>query len=317
MFTALLTIVATFAVWANRQLLDPGNWSTTSTRLLQNAEIREATANFAVDQLYANVDVTQLIGSALPKRLPPLAGPAAGALHTGAVRAANLALADARVQTLWARANLHAAQALKTVIDGGGGQVKVRGGEVTLDLASVVEALARQLGLPAGIAAKLPPSVAQVQILKSDQIGLVQDIGRGLRSLALWLSIAVPLLFALAIWSARGWRRRAVINVGYALATAGLLVLLARAVVQSQVPASLVKDASIRPAAAATVSIATSMLAEIAGELVLVGGAADHRRVAGRPRALRRRLPPRARPLPARLSRAPPVRCWSPRSRWC
>jgi hypothetical protein len=147
----------------------------------------------------------------------------------------------------------------------------VQGGVVTLDLASVVEAIARQLGLPAGIAERLPPSVAHVRILKSDQIGLVQDIGQGLRSLALWLSIAVPLLFGLAIGLAAGWRRRAVMNVGYGLATAGLLVLLARAVVQSQVPASLVADASIRPAAAATVSIATSMLAEIAGELVLVG----------------------------------------------
>src|ERR1700679_690603 len=67
--TTLLTIVATFAVWANRQLLDPGNWSTTSTRLLQNPKIRDTTANFAVDQLYANVDVAQLIGSALPKPL--------------------------------------------------------------------------------------------------------------------------------------------------------------------------------------------------------------------------------------------------------
>jgi hypothetical protein len=269
--TTLLTIVATFAVWANQQLLDPGNWSTTSTRLLQNAEIREVTANFAVDQLYANVDVTGLIGSALPKRLRPLAGPAAGALHTGAVRAASLALADARVQTLWAQANYRAAQALKTVIDGGTGPVKVQGGEVTLDLASVVEALARQLGLPAGIGAKLPPSVAEVRILKSDQIGLVQDIGRALRSLALWLSIAVPLLFGLAIALARGWRRRALMNVGFGLVTAGFLVLLARALVQSRVPASLVADASIRPAAAATVSIATSMLAEIAGELVLFG----------------------------------------------
>jgi hypothetical protein len=269
--TTLLTVVATFAVWANRQLLDPGNWSATSTRLLQNPEIRDTTANFAVDQLYANVDVAQLIGSALPKRLRPLAGPAAGALHTGAVHAARLALADARVQSLWAQANRRAAQALVTVIDGGTGPVKVQGGVVTLDLASVVEAIARQLGLPAGIAARLPPSVAHVRILKSDQIGLVQDIGRALRSLALWLSIAVPLLFGLAIGLAAGWRRRAVMNVGYGIATAGWLVLLARAVVQSQVPASLVADASIRPAAAATVSIATSMLAEIAGELVLVG----------------------------------------------
>jgi hypothetical protein len=269
--TTVLTIVATFAVWANRQLLDPGNWSATSTRLLQNAEIREATANFAIDQLYAHVDVAQLIESALPKRLQPLAGPAAGALHGPAVRAAGLALADPRVQTIWAEANRRAAQALVTVVDGGTGPVKVQGGEVTLDLASVVDAIADQLGLPAGVGAKLPPSVAQVRILKSNQIGLVQDIGRGLRNLALWLSIAVPLLFGLAIGLARGQRRRAVMNVGYGLATAGLLVLLARAVVQWRVPPALVADASIRPAAAATVSIATSMLAEIAGEMVLFG----------------------------------------------
>jgi hypothetical protein len=269
--TTLLTIVATFAVWANRQMLDPDNWSATSTRLLQNAEIREATANFAVDQLYAHVNVAQLIESALPKRLQPLAGPAAGALHGPAVRAAGLALADPRVQTVWAHANRRAAQALVTVVEGGAGPVKVQNGEVTLDLASVVDAIANQLGLPAGVGAKLPPSVAQVRILKSDQIGLVQDIGQGLRNLALWLSIAVPLLFGLAIGLARGQRRRAVMNVGYGLATAGLLVLLARAVVQWRVPPALVADASIRPAASATVSIATSMLAEIAGDLVLFG----------------------------------------------
>ncbi|MFZ0387551.1 MAG: hypothetical protein WAL22_17950 [Solirubrobacteraceae bacterium] len=269
--TTLLTIAATLAVWANRQLLDPGNWSATSTRLLQNPEIRNVTAAFAVDQLYANVDIANLIGSALPKRLRPLAGPAAGALRTGAVRAANLALADPRVQTLWARANRRAAQQLVTVVEGGKGPVKVQGGVVTLDLAPVVEAIASQLGLPAGIGARLPSSIAHVRILQSSQIGLVQDIGRGLRSLALALSIAVPLLFGLAIGLARGRRRRAVMNVGYGLATAGLLVLLGRALLQSRVPAALVPDASIRPAAAATVSIATSMLAEIAGELVLVG----------------------------------------------
>jgi hypothetical protein len=267
----LVAIVATFAVWANRQLLDPGNWTATSTRLLQNAEIRNTTANFAVDQLYAHVDIPKLIESALPERLQPLAGPAAGALHTGAVQAAKLALADPRVQSLWAQANRRAAQALVTVVEGGKGPVNVQRGVVTLDLASVVDAIGRQLGLPAGIGANLPPSVAQLRILKSSQIGLVQDIGRGLRSLALALSIAVPVLFLLAIGLARGRRRRAVMNVGYGLAAAGLLVLLARAVVQSRVPASLVADASIRPAAAAAASIATSMLAEIAGELVLVG----------------------------------------------
>jgi hypothetical protein len=269
--TTLLTIVATFAVWANRQLLDPGNWSATSTRLLQNGAISSATAEFAVDQLYAHVNVAKLIESALPKRLRPLAGPAAGALRDPAVRGAKLALADPRVQSLWAQANRRAAQALVAVVEGGKGPVKVQGDEVRLDLASVIDAIGRQLGLPAGIGAKLPPSVAQLPILKSSQIGLVQDIGRGLRRLALALSIAVPLLFGLAIALAGGQRRRTVLNVGYGIAAAGLLVLLARALVVSRVPESLVADASIRPAAGAAVSIATSMLADIAGELVVLG----------------------------------------------
>jgi hypothetical protein len=59
--TTALAVVATFAVWANRQLLNPDNWSATSTQLLQNPAVRDATANYAVDQLYANVDVAGLI----------------------------------------------------------------------------------------------------------------------------------------------------------------------------------------------------------------------------------------------------------------
>ena len=55
--TTVLAVVGIFAVWANRQMLSPTNWSNTSTKLLQNADIREATSNYLVDQLYANVNV--------------------------------------------------------------------------------------------------------------------------------------------------------------------------------------------------------------------------------------------------------------------
>ncbi len=74
--TTLLAVLAIFAVWANRQMLNPDNWANTSTKLLQNADIREATSNYLVNQLYANVNVEQELKAKLPTQLAPLAGTA-------------------------------------------------------------------------------------------------------------------------------------------------------------------------------------------------------------------------------------------------
>ena len=60
-------------------------------------------------------------------------------------------------------------------------------------------------------------------------------------------------------------------EVGIAIVAAGLVVFAARKIVESGVTNSLVKDVSNRPAASDVISIATSMLAEIAGAFVFVG----------------------------------------------
>jgi hypothetical protein len=164
--TTLLAVAGMFAVWANRQLLNPDNWSSTSTQLLQNATIRDATANYVVDRMYATVDVSALIKSGLPKSFQPLAGPAAGALRNAAVQSVKLALVRPQAQDLWARANRRAAQALVTIIDGGKGPVTVTRGVVTLDLASIVGYIAGRLGLPATVGSKLPASAANLEILR-------------------------------------------------------------------------------------------------------------------------------------------------------
>src|SRR2546429_7600090 len=86
--TTVLAVLAIFAVWANRQLLNPNNWANTSTKLLQNAKVREATSNYLVDQLYAHVNVSEELKAKLPPQLQPLAGPVAGALRSLASEAA-------------------------------------------------------------------------------------------------------------------------------------------------------------------------------------------------------------------------------------
>ena len=268
--TTILAVVAIFSVWANRQLLNPNNWANTSTSLLQRADIRTATSNYLVNQLYQNVNVAGELRSRLPPALQPIAGPVSGALRNVAVSAGERLLANPHVQDVWRLANKAAAQTLVKIVNGGSGAVHVNGGVVTLDLKALVADMASQLGLP-DISSKLPASVANLKILNSKQIGFVQDAGKALKGLALLLTIIVPLLYALAIFLARGRRRRALMEVGIAIVAAGLVVFAARKIVESGVTNSLVKDVSNRPAASDVISIATSMLAEIAGAFVFVG----------------------------------------------
>ncbi len=268
--TTVLAVAAIFAVWANRQLLNPKNWGNTSTALLANAAVRGATANYLVDQLYQNVDVAGRIKAKLPTQLQPLAGPISGALRSVATTAAVTALASPRVQEAWKRANTAADQALVAIVNGGKGPVQTNGGEVKLNLGAIVANITNRLGLP-DVSSKLPPGVANVTILKSKQIKLVQDAGKALKGLALLLTIIVPLLYALAIWLARGYRRRTLMHVGIAIVSAGVLVFLGRHVVVTQTTDALAKTDAVRPAAMAVISIATSMLAEIAGAFIVVG----------------------------------------------
>jgi hypothetical protein len=267
--TTVLAVVAIFAVWANRQLLNPDNWANTSTRLLQNEKVREATSNYLVNQLYANVNVAEELKSRLPTQLQPLAAPVAGALQNLAITAAQRALANAHVQEGWKQANRAADETFIAIINGKGA-VATNGGQVTLDLASIVTNITNRLGLP-NVSSKLPPSVAHLTILKSKDLKAVQDGVKALKGLALLLTIIVPLLYALAIFLARRRRRQTLIQVGTAIVFAGLLVFAGRAILESQVTDSLVKVEANRPAAEAVMSIATAMLSEIAGAFVIVG----------------------------------------------
>lgn len=268
--TTVLAVLAIFAVWANRQLLNPDNWANTSTKLLQRAEVRTAVSNYLIGQLYANVDVPGELRSRLPPALQGAAAPLAGALRNAAVAVAQRALANPQVQEAWRASNRAADQTFVSIVNGGAGAVSVNGGSVTLDLRSIVANIADQLELP-DISAKLPPSAANLKILDSKQIKFVQDVGQALKGLALLLTIIVPLLYALAVVLARGRRRRTLMTVGIAIVAAGLIVFAARKIVESGVTNSLVKTEANRPAASAVVSIATSLLSEIAGAFLFVG----------------------------------------------
>ena len=117
---------------------------------------------------------------------------------------------------------------------------------MTLDLGSIVDSVAAQLGLPSDLSSKLPPSIATLTLFQSSQISAVQTIGKAVKGLALWLTILVPLLYALAIFLARGHRRRTLMSVGFAIVFAGLAGFGIRAILESKITDAIATDASLR-----------------------------------------------------------------------
>jgi hypothetical protein len=267
----VLAVFAIFAIWANRQLMNPSNWAKTSTALLQKQTIRSTLSSYLVDQLYANVNVQAQLKEGLPTQLKPLAGPAAGALHSVAEEAAEKALATPQVQAAWEKANRAADQTLVAIVKGGGSRVQINGGTVSLNLHQIVTDLASRLGLPASVADKLPPSVANLKVVTSSQLGLVRDLAKALHALALVLTILVVALYALAVALAGGHRRRALMWVGWGFVLAGLLVVLGLKIGQGQLVSAITSDASIEPAANDAYSVATSLLEQVASASIIIG----------------------------------------------
>ncbi len=300
---ALLSVAAIFAVWADRQLLDNGYWTRTSTKLLENRAIQDQLSTYLTEQLYANVDLAGELRAGLPKQLKPLAGPAAGGLRTVIEEAVAVALRTSQVQGLWRTANEVTHRQLVDVIENRHDVVGTPGGgRVVLDLRPLVAELAERLGTPAPVVEKLRSHVGEITILRSRTLETMQGAVRGLRDLALVLPLLALALFALAVALSRGRRSRALLAVGLALIGAALATLIARSLIGTRVVDALASTEALRPAAAATWSIATSLLVDVAvatlviGALVALGGA-----LGGRSRwatATRRAIAPYLRDRP-------------------
>jgi hypothetical protein len=108
-------------------------------------------------------------------------------------------------------------------------------------------------------------------IFKANELKYVQNGGKAIKGLALWLTILVPLLYALAIFLAKGHRRRTLMTVGFAGILAGVLVILARSILQGQIVNSLTSDASLQVTIRDVYSISTAILNDVAGAVVFGG----------------------------------------------
>lgn len=267
----LVGLLAVFSIWAKRQLLETDSWVDTSTELLENAEIRSALATYLVDELYANVDVEAEIASLLPRNVKLLAGPAAGGLRQVADQAAERVLEGPRVQALWADANREAHVVFVKLIEGGGPNVSTEGGDVTLDLTTILADISSNLGLPGDLASKLPPEAANLEIIRSDELGAVQDGVDVFQTLVVVFTVLTFALYGAALYLAGARRRETLRAIGYGFLAVGLVVLIVRNLAGDALVASLTDSSVDEPAVAASWDVSTSLLETGGGAMVLYG----------------------------------------------
>jgi hypothetical protein len=265
----LIAFVAIFSIWVNRQALNTDNWVNTSDKLLRNEEVQARLSNYLADQLFENVDVQSELEATLPPRLAPLAGPAAGALRQLAPQVAQRALDTPQFEGLWSGANRAAHESLLKILNDEGSAVSTGGGEVTLDLSSLLSQIGGQLG--GGIASKVPPDAGQLTILKSDELSLAQDITSLIRRLPIVLTLLALLLYGLAIYLAGPRRRETLRSVGFGFVIAGVLVLVLRQFAGNMVTDALASGDSVKPSVDAVWSIGTSLLRTVAVSAISFG----------------------------------------------
>jgi hypothetical protein len=243
-----LSALALLAGWAQWQLLDNDAWAGTSEKLLERQEIRDRVAVYLVDELRR----------ADSGAVPP-------AVRGNLEDRVSDQLDSKRSKRVWRVANTEAHRELVRLIEEDDGSSR---DVVTLDLRPLIRAVARSLSIPLPA---VPPGTAQLEVVAGDQVRGARTAVDQLQKTAAVLLIVAPLVLLLAVLAATGWRRRALAGAGIAVAVAGAIVLLARALVGAHVVEVLTPHSADRDAVGAAWSVGTSGLAWMAGAAIVIG----------------------------------------------
>jgi hypothetical protein len=268
---SILAFLAIFTSWIDRQALDTDQWVDTSGKLLEDKEISDALATYAVDQLYANVDVNALLKKRLPPDLQPISAPLSAGLREFATRAGEQALQSPRIQEAWRNANLIAHRQLVAILKDESQTVSTQNGRVVLDLRPLVLQLADRIGVKKQLNQRLPPDVGQLEVADSKQLESAQTITKLIEGLAWFFTIGTFVLFGVAVYLAKGRRWMVLLGYGLGLVAAGLAAIAVRSAAKGLVTDSLDKTEDARVPAEHAWDIATALLHSIASSVIIFG----------------------------------------------
>ena len=268
---AIVTVMSGYLRW---QAFDNDTFSNTAEELIANPTIRAQVASRLTEELFTRVDVAAEIEARLPEDQKGLALPLASAIQSGGARVADELLSRPRVQELWVLAATRAQRQLERVLDDDTGAVSTENGKIVLDLRPIVIQLGDQVAIIGNIAQKLPDDTGRIEIADANRLELAQDVTGLFKAVAAWIWILPFALWAAALWLARGRRRIELRAIAVGAILAGVFVLALRSVAGGYLVDDLTPRESGKPAVQAAWDILTSLLADGAWSLVLLGAVA-------------------------------------------
>jgi hypothetical protein len=263
-----VTLVSSLVLWSKQQFLDTNQWTKSSTQLLANPQVRTALSVKLVDLVSQEANIQQR----LQTRLPPAARGAvpvlAGVVRSAAARVIDDFLQTQAAQTIWKEANRRAHATLVAVLEGKNVRnVSTSNGEIVLNVQPMVGQVASRLGIQLPAAS----SSGQIVLMRSSQLKNAQHAFKVLHAVTAFLVILVFVLYALAIYLARGGRRGVLMASGGCLVGVGLVLLIIRRLAGNWVVDSFVKVEANKPAVHDVWLIETSLLRDIALVLLIYG----------------------------------------------
>ena len=218
-------------LWVKRQMLDNDSWREGERGRDRRPRRPQRALDLLVNQLYDNVDVAAAIENRLPEQVRRRIAPTlAGALRQPATNAVNQLLARPRVSSssssTRARSRTRSSSTCSRTRPGTGSRPATASSRSTCTSSS--PSSASSSACPDETLAKLPADAGVITLMRSDQLGGRPEGREADPRPQRLLLIVVLVLYALAIYLARGHRRETLRNVGWAFVIVGLLVLLVR-----------------------------------------------------------------------------------------
>jgi hypothetical protein len=257
-------------VWVKRQILSTPKWVAASDKILADPKVQEALSIYIVDQIYSNVDVQQELSDKLPEGWKGVAGPLAAGIRTPAATAVEKILSSDRVLKIWHTVNETAHQALVNVLEDKTRVGSTKDGKVTLEIGEIVQIVGTDLGIPSSVMDKLPADVGQITIFESSSLASIQNTVKVVNILGPILFVLIVVLYALAVWLARGRRRLTLRNVGWSIIVVGLLLTTMRRLTGNYID-SIITDPQYSVAGKIIFGILSELLFDTAWLLITWG----------------------------------------------
>lgn len=272
---AILLILANVAFWAYFTVLNTPGWVTAVGPLSKDPAVAGLVSQYAVGELFEQVDVQGLAAEALPPELEILAGPLTMGLEQVAGEAATRLIMTDAFNDVWVAFNRTGHGIVMDILKGRGDRLYFQEGDLVLDFSDVYSFIQDRLGLED---LNLFPQAegGRLVLMSSYQVAVLQEVVSYLTAIGLLLPLLTIVAFGVAVWVSL-WRRQTAMWIGLAMAVAMFISLIVFSGLRSSLLVSI-PDPFFRELGRAIVNVVTHGLMVqtifflIAGLLLIIGG---------------------------------------------